>query len=80
MLENIQIFINNIHIRYEDDRDPFSTFSCGVSIESVTVQSTNDQFKIDEERKKADKIVYKVSEYYLFQIEYIFKAKFKCVE
>ena len=60
MVENIQIFIENIHIRYEDDRDPLHPFACGVAVESATATSTNHLFEPIDKPEKGSKLIYKV--------------------
>ena len=43
VLDNLQIFIDNVHFRYEDsESNPDSLFSVGLTVESIHVQSTNE--------------------------------------
>ena len=60
MVENIQVFIENIHIRYEDDRNPDHPFSCGISIQSATATSADELYRPIEKLEQGGKLVYKV--------------------
>ncbi|XP_064629557.1 intermembrane lipid transfer protein VPS13D-like isoform X2 [Lineus longissimus] len=45
IIENVQLQINNVHLRYEDDCTvPGSTFACGIIIKSLSAQSTDGQW------------------------------------
>ena len=62
MIENIQIYIENVHIRYEDDRavgQPI--FSCGITLQKAVACSTDEQFAdVALELQKKEKSVFKV--------------------
>ncbi|NP_001348705.1 Ricin B-type lectin domain-containing protein [Caenorhabditis elegans] len=46
VLNNIQLILNNVHIRYEDDTTiPGQTFNCGIRIQKMTMQTTNHHWK-----------------------------------
>ncbi|KAI1728822.1 vacuolar protein sorting-associated protein 13D [Ditylenchus destructor] len=42
---NMQVILNNIHIRYEDDTIPGHTFNFGIRIENLSIQTTNSQWR-----------------------------------
>ena len=64
MIENIQIYIDNIHIRYEDDRIPGSPYACGLTVESATACSTDEKYEDTEFRSRKDEpCVHKVCEF-----------------
>ncbi|KAL7638274.1 UNVERIFIED_CONTAM: hypothetical protein RMT77_010838 [Armadillidium vulgare] len=45
IIENIQLKIQDVHIRYEDDKSkPGELFACGLTIESLTVQSSDEHW------------------------------------
>lgn len=45
IMDNLEIAITNLHIRYEDqDSIPGSIISCGVTIESISLQTTDDKW------------------------------------
>jgi hypothetical protein len=42
VINNLQIFIHNIHIRYEDTVTNLDcSFACGICIQSISVETTN---------------------------------------
>nr|CAD7393579.1 unnamed protein product [Timema cristinae] len=42
IINNLQVFIRNIHIRYEDSvTNPDCPFACGVCIQTISVETTN---------------------------------------
>jgi vacuolar protein sorting-associated protein 13A/C len=46
VVNNIQIFVDNVHIRYEDDvSNPEQPFSFGITLEKFHVQSTDGNWK-----------------------------------
>lgn len=46
VVDNIQIFINDIHIRYEDDvSNPDHPFVLGITLDSLFAQSTNENWE-----------------------------------
>lgn len=46
VLNNIQLILNNVHIRYEDNSTVFGkTFNCGIRIQKMTMQTTNHHWK-----------------------------------
>eukprot|EP01087_Luapelamoeba_hula_P019701 TRINITY_DN6567_c0_g1_i3.p1 TRINITY_DN6567_c0_g1~~TRINITY_DN6567_c0_g1_i3.p1 ORF type:complete len:3001 (-),score=437.87 TRINITY_DN6567_c0_g1_i3:3806-12808(-) len=46
VITNLQLFIDKIHVRYEDDiSHPSNGFVCGVTLESLYAQSTDAQWK-----------------------------------
>jgi vacuolar protein sorting-associated protein 13A/C len=45
IVDNLQFFISNVHVRYEDDRvDPAKPFSAGLTLQSVSVRSSNESW------------------------------------
>jgi hypothetical protein len=42
IVQNIQLILSNVHIRYEDKKTLSTPFACGFRIQWVTVQTTND--------------------------------------
>jgi len=61
IMDNIQIFIDKIHIRYEDTRaDSLHPFVMGITLEHLNAQTTNDQWVpsfIDTKQKLIHKLV-----------------------
>ncbi|KAK7790642.1 hypothetical protein R5R35_006536 [Gryllus longicercus] len=46
IINNLQVFIRNVHIRYEDCvTNKTSPISCGVCIQSISAESTNSKWK-----------------------------------
>ncbi|XP_021923386.1 vacuolar protein sorting-associated protein 13A-like isoform X4 [Zootermopsis nevadensis] len=46
VINNLQIYIRNIHIRYEDTvTNPDCSFACGMCIQSISVETTNNKWK-----------------------------------
>uniref|UniRef100_A0A1I7TSK2 Ricin B-type lectin domain-containing protein n=1 Tax=Caenorhabditis tropicalis TaxID=1561998 RepID=A0A1I7TSK2_9PELO len=46
VLNNIQLILNNVHIRYEDNSTLLGkTFNCGIRIQKMTMQTTNHHWK-----------------------------------
>ncbi|KAF1766140.1 hypothetical protein GCK72_006096 [Caenorhabditis remanei] len=46
VLNNIQLILNNVHIRYEDNTTILGqTFNCGIRIQKMTMQTTNHHWK-----------------------------------
>ncbi|CAI2346080.1 unnamed protein product [Caenorhabditis sp. 36 PRJEB53466] len=46
VLNNIQLILNNVHIRYEDNSTIHGqTFNCGIRIQKMTMQTTNAHWK-----------------------------------
>ncbi|KAK3881484.1 hypothetical protein Pcinc_014068 [Petrolisthes cinctipes] len=45
IIENIQLKIRDVHLRYEDDRClPGQVFSCGLTVDSLALQSTDEHW------------------------------------
>ncbi|KAL8611446.1 hypothetical protein ACOMHN_014501 [Nucella lapillus] len=45
ILENIQLKVKDVHLRYEDDRtNPACPFACGLTIKTLSVQSTDSSW------------------------------------
>ncbi|KAK0428668.1 hypothetical protein QR680_010939 [Steinernema hermaphroditum] len=64
IVNNIQLILTNVHIRYEDDvslpnRHPFN---CGVRIQKISVQTTDRQWKAGFVQPKEGENVFKVLE------------------
>jgi len=56
IIDNLEIAITNLHIRYEDqDSIPGSIISCGVTIESITLQTTDDKWNPAYFNREGDK-------------------------
>ncbi|CAB3363763.1 Hypothetical predicted protein [Cloeon dipterum] len=46
LAKNMQIFIRNVHIRYEDTTSmPDSPVSCGLCLQSISIETTNSKWK-----------------------------------
>nr|CAD7259318.1 unnamed protein product [Timema shepardi] len=46
IINNLQVFIRNIHIRYEDSvTNPDCPFACGVCIQTISAETTNSKWK-----------------------------------
>jgi len=46
VVDNLQVFLNNIHIRYEDDMShPGKPFVVGITLDRLHAQSTDDMWK-----------------------------------
>ncbi|XP_059475627.1 intermembrane lipid transfer protein VPS13C-like [Neocloeon triangulifer] len=46
LAKNLQIFIRNVHIRYEDTTSmPDSPVSCGLCLQSLSIETTNSKWK-----------------------------------
>lgn len=46
VVKNLQISIQNIHVRYEDSvSDPMAPFSIGITLENLSAETTDDNFK-----------------------------------
>lgn len=46
VLNNIQLILNNVHIRYEDNSTILGqTFNCGIRIQTMSMQTTNHKWK-----------------------------------
>ncbi|PIC46698.1 hypothetical protein B9Z55_006302 [Caenorhabditis nigoni] len=46
VLNNIQLILNNVHIRYEDNSTILGqTFNCGIRIQKMSMQTTNHHWK-----------------------------------
>ena len=58
-IQSIQIYIDNIHIRYEDCRYESMPFSAGITLESATLTSTDETFSEFHFEDEKD-LVYKV--------------------
>ena len=41
---NLQVIINDVHVRYEDSSPGVSPFSLGVLVSSISVQSTDENW------------------------------------
>ncbi|XP_058851035.1 intermembrane lipid transfer protein VPS13C-like isoform X2 [Acipenser ruthenus] len=60
VIKNLQVKITNIHIRYEDDiTDPEQPFSMGVTLEELSLQTADENWKPCI-LNNADKIIYKL--------------------
>lgn len=63
ILGNIEVTLTNVHIRYEDSTTiPGKTFSAGVTIESISLVTTDDRWveKFVDEVKQLDESVHKL--------------------
>jgi len=45
IVNNIQVYIDKVHIRYEDDLSTDHPFTFGITLESLYAQSTNDKWE-----------------------------------
>uniref|UniRef100_T1J6X9 Large ribosomal subunit protein uL13 n=1 Tax=Strigamia maritima TaxID=126957 RepID=T1J6X9_STRMM len=46
VINNVQIYIRNIHIRYEDSiTNPYCPITCGIVIHNLTAETTNNKWK-----------------------------------
>ncbi|KAG0696639.1 Vacuolar protein sorting-associated protein 13D [Chionoecetes opilio] len=46
IIENIQLKIQDVHLRYEDERCfPNQVFACGLTIDSLALQSSDEQWR-----------------------------------
>ncbi|KAJ9582487.1 hypothetical protein L9F63_003180, partial [Diploptera punctata] len=46
VINNLQVYIRNIHIRYEDSvTNPDCSFACGICVQSISVETTNNKWK-----------------------------------
>ncbi|XP_014251025.1 vacuolar protein sorting-associated protein 13A-like isoform X2 [Cimex lectularius] len=45
IMNNLQVFIHNIHIRYEDSVMSENPFACGICLQSISVETTNSKWK-----------------------------------
>ncbi|XP_066022145.1 intermembrane lipid transfer protein VPS13A-like [Pocillopora verrucosa] len=60
IVKNLQVFVRNIHIRYEDSvTNPSAPFSIGVTLENLSAESTDEHWKPSIVGKKV-KIVHKL--------------------
>eukprot|EP01102_Stenamoeba_stenopodia_P009193 TRINITY_DN2703_c0_g3_i1.p1 TRINITY_DN2703_c0_g3~~TRINITY_DN2703_c0_g3_i1.p1 ORF type:complete len:238 (-),score=77.49 TRINITY_DN2703_c0_g3_i1:528-1241(-) len=61
VIDNLQIFINNVHIRYEDNEsDKNHMFAMGITLEHLHAQSTNKKWEpafVGSEQELAYKLV-----------------------
>lgn len=58
--DNVQVFVNNIHIRFEDSvSNPEKPFALGLIITDVHVESTDEKWKPNFNSSKRD-YMYKV--------------------
>lgn len=56
IMDNLEISITNLHIRYEDqDSIPGSIISCGLTIESISLQTTDDLWNPAYFNREGDK-------------------------
>lgn len=58
-LESIQIYIDNIHIRYEDTRYQGMPFTCGITLQSATLTSTDEEYS-SFQFEKDQRVIYKL--------------------
>jgi vacuolar protein sorting-associated protein 13A/C len=62
IVNNIQITVSRIHIRYEDKVTmPGQPFACGIMLKSLSAETTNDQWKptqIDAEETQINKLIH----------------------
>lgn len=69
ILNNIQMEIRDVHIRYEDTVTASLPFYCGLTIESVSAHSTDDDWnEIFVDSSSAEKVVHKYFELKSFAI------------
>lgn len=69
ILNNIQMEIRDVHIRYEDTVTASLPFYCGLTIESVSAHSTDDEWnEIFVDSSSAEKVVHKHFELQSFAI------------
>ncbi|CAH1390229.1 unnamed protein product [Nezara viridula] len=46
IMNNLQVFIHNIHVRYEDSKlNSDSLFACGLCLQSLSIETTNSKWK-----------------------------------
>lgn len=46
VINNLQIYVRNVHIRYEDKvTNSYSSVACGVCIQGISVETTNNKWK-----------------------------------
>ncbi|XP_063884386.1 intermembrane lipid transfer protein VPS13D-like isoform X2 [Scylla paramamosain] len=63
IIENIQLKIRDVHLRYEDDRCiPNQVFACGLTIDSLALQSSDEQWRPRYVFGSASKMAYKLLE------------------
>ena len=66
VVDNMQVFIDNIHIRYEDNvSNPKKPFSFGVIIKSIHMQSADEDWKPNFNSARRE-TMYKVSFFFFF--------------
>jgi len=62
IMDNVQIYIDKIHIRYEDDQTyPGHPFVAGITLEHLHAQSTNDSWEpafVNSEEKLVHKVLF----------------------
>ena len=47
IVDNIQISIKNLHIRYEDCQNFGKPFSMGLTLEQLDIDTTNEDWQVD---------------------------------
>lgn len=63
IVENLELKINNVHIRYEDSISvPNFTFAAGVTIDSLTVQSCDSKWSLGSKTRTEKDMGYKLIE------------------
>jgi hypothetical protein len=61
IIKNIQIRIGSVHIRYEDKvSNPFRAFCLGVTLNELSLESTDNSFKSGSKPKEDSQLIHKV--------------------
>lgn len=62
VIDNLQVYIDDFHVRYEDFSNPSKPFSVGVTMSGIHIRSTDEKW---EERfvNEVSEVTYKVSEH-----------------
>ncbi|EDO41450.1 predicted protein [Nematostella vectensis] len=69
IVENLQLVISDVHIRYEDASiDQHTPFACGITIDRLAAQSTNDKWETEEVIQNDHSIKYKLIDLQNFAI------------
>ncbi|XP_046571610.1 vacuolar protein sorting-associated protein 13D-like [Haliotis rubra] len=63
VLENIQLHVKDVHIRYEDEHlNPSCPFACGITIQNLSAQSTDKSWLSKFVSRSESDIMYKLAD------------------